>query len=293
MRLAGAAWYSARVTFFPALGLLTLAAAPQAQWLGPKPPAQVTRVVTVAPSLTETLVALGAGDRLVGVSRFDELPQVKHLPRVGGFNDVSVEAVVALRPHLVVVQKAPSNQKPVETLARLGVPVVALPLTTVDDVAQAFAVLGAALGRADAATALVDELRATRERMRAQARTRGTHPRALLVYGFSPLVVAGPGSFAHELLADCGAVNAAERAPTAYPTYSLERAVALAPDVVIDAADSMEGRAPLAALAPLKRARWVTLPSKDLMQPGPALARGLPRLCALFDAPAAASDAGR
>lgn len=268
--------------------LLALGAS-DAQWLGPKPPAEVTRVVTVAPSLTETVVALGAGERLVGVSRFDELPQVKALPRVGGFNDLSVEAVVALRPQLVVVQKAPSNQRPVETLARLGVPVLALPLTTVADVAAAMTTLGAVLHREAAAKALVDELAATRAAMRAAAKARGTTPRVLLAYGFAPLVVAGPGSFADELLADCGAVNAAERAPTAYPTYSLEHVVKLAPDVIIDAADSMEGKAPLEALVPLKHARWVTLPTKDLMQPGPALARGLPRLCALLDAP----DAGR
>lgn len=270
------------------LSLLALGAS-DVQWLGPKPPAAVTRVVTVAPSLTETVVALGAGERLVGVSRFDELPEVKALPRVGGFNDISVEAVIALKPHLVVVQKAPSNQKPVETLARLGVPVLALPLTTVDDVAQAMSTLGAVLHREAAAKALVDELASTRAAMRAAAKARGTKPRVLLAYGFAPLVVAGPGSFADELLADCGAVNAAEQAPSAYPTYSLERVVKLAPDVFIDAADSMEGKAPLEALAPLKHARWVTLPTKDLMQPGPALARGLPRLCALLDAP----DAGR
>lgn len=263
--------------------------ASDAQWLGPKPPAEVTRVVTVAPSLTETVVALGAGERLVGVSRFDELPQVKALPRVGGFNDISVEAVIALKPQLVVVQKAPSNQKPVETLARLGVPVLALPLTTVADVAAAMTTLGAVLHREAAAKVLVDELSSTRAAMRAAAKARGTTPRVLLAYGFAPLVVAGPGSFADELLADCGAVNAAARAPTAYPTYSLEHVVKLAPDVIIDAADSMEGKAPLEALVPLKHARWVTLPTKDLMQPGPALARGLPRLCGLLDAP----DAGR
>ncbi|MEW5743484.1 MAG: helical backbone metal receptor [Myxococcota bacterium] len=271
------------------LTLLLLSGAADGQWLGPKPPAVVTRVVTVAPSLTETVLALGAGERLVGVSRFDERPEVGALPRVGGFNDISVEAVLALKPELLLVQKAPANQKAVETLARLGVPVLALPLTTVDDVAKAMTALGQALGRVEAAKALVDELSQTRARMREAAKARGTKPRVLFVYGFAPLVVAGPGSFADELLRDCGAVNAALKAPTAYPTYSLEKAVKLAPDVLVDAAASMEGKAPLQALEPLQRARWVTLPTKDLMQPGPGLARGLPRLCELLDAPA---DAG-
>lgn len=259
---------------------LLLAASP-VQWLGPKPVSPATRVVTLAPSLTETVLALGAAEALVGVSRFDERPEVQALPRVGGFNDVSLEAVVALKPHLVVVQKAPANQKAVETLARLGVSVLALPLTTVADVAEAMRVLGQALGREAKAAELVSALEAARTRERALA-PKGTKRRVLLVYGFDPLVVAGPGSFAHELLEDCGVANAAAKAPTAYPTYSVEKAVALVPDVVVDASDLMEGKAQLEGLAPLRRAKWVKLPGKELLQPGPALAAGLPGLCALL-----------
>lgn len=264
-----------------ALGALAMAAAPsKATWLGPTPPSPATRVVTLAPSLTETVLALDAGVTLVGVSRFDDNPAVASLPRVGGFNDVSVEAVVALKPQLVVAQKAPGNQKAVETLARLGLPVLALPLTTVDDVRQAMTALGAALGRDAEAKVLGAALEAARRHARETPRPKQP-PRVLFVYGFEPLVVAGPGSFAHELLEDCGVTNAAQRAPTAYPTYSVERAVALAPDVVVDAADLHGGRASLEALTPLAKARWVTLPDKALLQPGPSLAAAIPRLCAL------------
>lgn len=259
------------------LPLLLLAATP-AQWLGPPPPAPATRVVTLAPSLTETVLALGARDALVAVSRFCDFPEVAALPRSGGFNDVAVETLVALKPHLVVVQKAPANQRAVETLARLGVPVLALSLTAVDDVAVAMTALGRALGREAEAKALVDALAAARAQARAVKVARPR--RVLFVVGFSPLVVAGPGSFAHELLEDCGVLDAAERAPTAYPTYSLERAVRLAPDVVVDAADVPDGREAVRALPPLARARWVALPTKDLLHPGPALARALPALCA-------------
>ena len=93
-----------------------LAAAPppveQPRHLGPASPARVLRVVTLAPSLTEAVLALGLQDRLIGVSRFDELPEVARLPRVGGFIDPSVEAVLALKPDLVLVQPAPGNQRP-------------------------------------------------------------------------------------------------------------------------------------------------------------------------------------
>lgn len=275
----------------PVSVVLTLALAAAPQWLGPKPPAAVKRVVTLAPSLTETVVALGATEVLVGVSRYDEQREVQALPRVGGFIDPNVEAVVALKPDLLVVQKAPGNQKPVETLAGLGVPVLALPLTSVQDTLDATAELGRVLGKAERATALVKDFEATRERIRARAKAQPRSAKVLLAYGYSPFVVAGPGSFADELLRDCGAHNLAEKAPTAYPVYSLERAVTLAPDVVIDAADTPVGKESVETLPQLHAARWMALPTKDLLHPGPFLGRALEGLCALVWGPDA-TDAG-
>jgi iron complex transport system substrate-binding protein len=259
---------------------LILAASP-VQWLGPPPPTPATRVITLAPSLTETALALGAKDSLIAVSRFCDFPEVAALPRAGGFNDLSVETIVALKPQLVVVQKSPGNQKPVETLARLGISVLALPLTTVDDVSVSLRELGHALGRDAEAKQLSDAL--TQARATARAHQPKTPKRVLFVYGFSPLVVAGPGSFAHELLVDCGAKNAAERAPTAYPTYSLEKAVTLVPDVILDASDMGTGKQELQDLGPLKKAKWLSLPTKALLHPGPALAGALPLLCAALE----------
>lgn len=255
------------------------------QWLGPKPPGALRRVVTLAPSLTETVLALESGPLLVGVTRFDERPEVAALPRVGGFTDLSVETVLALKPDLVVAQKAPGNQKPIETLASLGVPVLALPLTSVEDSLDAIAELGRVLKKQGQADQLIRSFRETRRRVHAEARAQKVAPRVLLVYGFSPFVVAGPGSFGHELLVDCGAVNLVEKAPTSYPIYSLEEAVTLAPDLVIDAADTPTGREQVQELPQLKKARWVTLPTRDLLHPGPALARGLEGLCALVRGP--------
>lgn len=259
--------------------LLVILAASPAQWLGPPPPVPVKRVITLAPSLTETVLALGAQDSLIAVSRFCEFPEVAKLPKAGGFNDLSVETIVALKPQLLVVAKSPGNQKAVETLARLGISVLALSLTTVNDVATAMRELGRVLGREAQAKALVDELAAARLRERAVVVKKPR--RVLFVVGFSPLVVAGPGSFAHELLEDCGAQNAAQKAPTAYPLYSMEKAATLSPDVVIDASDVKDGREAIEKLGAMKSAKWVTLPTKALLHPGPALSKALPSLCAL------------
>ena len=262
--------------------LVILAAAPAAspaQWLGPPPPIPATRIVSLAPSITETVLALGAKDALIGVSRFCEFPEVKELPKAGGFNDVSVETIVALKPQVLVVAKSPGNQKAVETVARLGISVLALPLTTVEDVVTAMNELGRLLGKDVEAKTLIEELKGAREKERS---VKVKQPkRVLFVVGFAPLVVAGPGSFADELLQDCGAKNAAEKAPTAYPMYSMEKAVTLVPDVVVDASDVREGRDAVEKLGAMKKAKWVTVPTKALLHPGPALAKALPSLCEL------------
>ena len=253
--------------------LLLAGAEPSVLRLGPRLPAKVERVVTLAPSLTQTVLELGAGSTLVGVSRFDEDPLVAGLPRVGGFIDPSVETAVALKPQLVVVQKAPGNRQAVEKMASLGISVIALPLTSARDVLDAMLEIGVALGRAEKARELVAGIEAVRARVREEARARKTRPRVMIIYGFKPLVVAGPGTFADELLADVGGVNVAAKAPNAYPVFSLERAVAMQPDVVIDCSMVDEGREETRRL--IDKPRWVQPKSRALLQPGPSLGTGL------------------
>src|SRR5213080_3705188 len=122
-----------------AAALAALLAAGPRQHLGPPVPAQVRKVVTLAPSLSEIVLALGAGDRLAGVTRFDDDPRTAKLPRIGGYNDPQPEAVLGLKPDLVLAEPAPANRGPVETLARLGVPVEAFPLASVSEIEQAIA----------------------------------------------------------------------------------------------------------------------------------------------------------
>ncbi|MGO8970939.1 MAG: ABC transporter substrate-binding protein [Myxococcaceae bacterium] len=276
-----------------ALGLLGAGSSQPAgvQTLGPPAPKVVHRVVTLAPSLTDAVLALGAADVLVGVSRFDERPEVRTLPRVGGFVDPSVEAVAALRPDLVLVQPGPGNRGPVQALASLGISILALRLSSVDDVVAGLQATAAALGRPQQGDVLVQALEAARAQVRARARGLKA-VRVLFAYGFEPLVVAGPGSFADELLRDAGGTNVSAGAGRAYPVWSVERALEARPEVVLDASDGAAGRDTLQALPGLQEARWVRLPSPALLHPGPALGLGLAEL---FEAihPEAVPEAGR
>src|SRR5919109_5603684 len=158
------------VAIGPAAALLLAlpAAALTRQHLGPPVPSQVRRVVTLAPSLGEIVLGLGAGDRLVGVTRFDDDPRVANLPRVGGYNDPEPETVLGLHPDLVLAQTAPENRGPVYTLARLGIPVEAFTLGNLREVEEAMEKIGALLGLPERGRALTDELERHRRRVRAE-----------------------------------------------------------------------------------------------------------------------------
>src|SRR3954471_8239018 len=209
--------------FFVALPLLLIGAADR-QHLGPSVPAEAHRIVTLAPSLTELVLALDARDRLVGVTRFDEDPRVQGLPRVGGFNDPEPETVLGLHPDLVLAQTGPENRGPVEALARLGIPIEAFTLGTVKQIEGAIRGVGKLLGRAGQGDALASSIEARRDRAR-QASAGRKRVRALLVFGIDPLVVAGPSGYAGELLRDLGVENAAHDTTRPFSRLSVEAAV--------------------------------------------------------------------
>lgn len=263
------------------------AAAGGAEWLGPPPPAAPRRVVSLAPSLTDIVIALGESARLVGVSRYDAQPEVSRLPRVGGFLDPSPEAVVALRPDLVLWLTDGGALPSVEKIAQLGIPVLALPVIGVEDVTAAARQIGRALGDAAAAERLARSLEAGIARVRARAAGL-PRPRVLFVIGREPLVVAGPGSYPDQLLRIVGAENVVRGTP-AWPVYPLEKAVGDDPDFVIDAA-SLEhggGGEGLAVLPAARRGRLVRLADDDALRPGPRLLRVLDRLFAIVHPQAA------
>jgi iron complex transport system substrate-binding protein len=254
------------------------AAAGGIRWLGPPLRGTPARVVSLAPSVTDTIVAMGLAGRLVGVTRFDTAPEVAALPRVGGFLDPSAEAVVALRPDLVVWVTDGSALAPVRRIAELGVPVLAVPVIGVADVLAATRAIADALGDRAAgdrlAARIEDAIRRARERAATLPRKR-----VLLLVGREPLVVAGPGSYPDELLRIVGGTNVVS-GTTAWPVFPVERAAAADPDLVIDAAvrEHGAGDGGLAAIPAVRRGAIRRLGTDDALRPGPAMIRTLDEL---------------
>jgi len=273
----------AAVLFLAAAGAAFAADATQRrepEWLGPRPPPRPARVVSLAPSLTDTVVALGLSSRLVGVTRYDVAPEVKALPRVGGFLDPSPEAVLALRPDLVLWLADSGAWPAVRRIAELGIPVLALPVVGVADVLRSARLVGEALGEPAAGDALARELASS---VAAAERRAAALPRrrVLLVVGREPLVVAGPGSYPDALLRIAGGENVV-RGDRPWPVYPVERAVADDPDLVVDAAvnERGSGLASLSAIPAVRAGRIVLLPDDRVLRPGPQLRRALAELLA-------------
>ena len=254
------------------------AAAGGATWVGRPPAGGARRIVTLAPSMTDYLVALGAADRIVGVTRVDHAPEVAALPRVGGFLDPSPEAVLGLKPDLVLWVTDGGALGAVRRLGELSAgrfAILAIPVVTVADVPASARLVGEAIGEPAAGQALAARLQASLDRLRAGATGR-PRPRVLFVVGREPLVVAGPGSFPDELLRLAGAENAVG-GTRPWPVYPLEVAVATNPDLVIDAAfdEPADGIQRLSAIPAVRRGAVARLRRDDLLRAGPRMIEAL------------------
>jgi len=248
--------------------------------------AEARRIVTLAPSLTEMLVTLGAGERLVGVTRFDDAPEVRDLPRVGGYTDPSLETIVGLRPDLVLCQPSPGNKGTVTQLSDAGIPVEVFPLETVADITSALTRLGVLVGREEAARTAARAIDTARAQARSAAARRSRSISAVLLFDVDPLIASGRGSFAAELLDDVGARNVVPPAPQPYPQLPLETLLAHRPDLVLVAPMASHG-ADLEGLAPPLRPHARALTSTGIVRPGPRVVEALAELTRVLDEAAA------
>jgi len=238
--------------------------------------------VSLSPSTTEAVFALGAGQRLVGRSRFcDYPPLVRNIPVVGGFVDPSFEAILGLAPDLVVGVRGPGGRALHDRLAARG---IATYFPETDSMSQIDAMLrgiGEHLGERASADQLVRDIGTRRQRIRAALAGR-PRPRALLVFGVRPIVVAGSEGFAGEMLEQAGAKNAVSSG-TRYPTLGIEHVLALDPDVVVDAtgAATHEGEGFSAELPgwrelrAVQRGKLIRIRDERVLRPGPRVAGGL------------------
>jgi iron complex transport system substrate-binding protein len=188
------------------------------------------RIVSLAPSITEILFALGLEPRIVGVTEIcDYPPAARRKPKVGDYQ-ISPEKVVALKPDLVVAHEV-LNARVIPVLKRLGLRLLSANPNRFEKLYAFIRAIGAATGTERAATQLVNAMRARVERVRRQLPKR--RPSAIFVISLEPLWAAGRDTFADEMMTLAGARNALAAAFSGFKAVSLETVLGGAPEVIL------------------------------------------------------------
>jgi len=248
-----------------------------------------TRIVSLAPSITEMLFAIEAGDRLVGVTDFcDYPPEAMKKPKVG-YGDPNMESLVALQPDLIV---APNNfLKPdaIVTLEQLKIPVFLLNDKNVENIYAHIQTLGRIVGQSTKADAVAMDLR--QQMMEIKKRIQGVPPvRTLYVLNSRPLISVGPGSFIDQLIKMAGGINVAAQSTTPYPRLSMEAVLQEDPEVVVFPVGKSEGIPEgeqqawrqWSTMTAVKRSRLHQISADWLNRPGPRIAKGLEALVSIL-----------
>jgi iron complex transport system substrate-binding protein len=256
-------------------------------WLGasagadqPEPPAPAFRVVSMNPSLTQMLIAFDAEQVLVGVDEFSANlePAVAELPRVGGFFNPSLEAVVALEPDLVVLVPSVQQRDFQSRLGELGIEVIELASITLEELLESMQILGDRVGRSNEARERVAAIRSTWSEI---ARESALRPRrsAVLVLQRDPLYLVGGGSYLSSMLNAAGLDNVAAEYSDSYPRVSLEWLIASRPQVIIDSSadpvPAVDHWSRWASIPAVANGRVIGVPQGLVTLPGPYLDRSL------------------
>jgi iron complex transport system substrate-binding protein len=196
-------------------------------------PVRPSRIVALAPSIVENLFFIGAGSLIVGATTFSNFPaEAEKIPTVGTYSKLDIEKITYLSPDLIVATKDGNEKESVQRLREIGFPVFVLGAGNVDDVINEIEAVADLVGMSEGAA---PKVRSLRERLRTIAEdTKGKRrPRVFLQLNWHPLVTAGPGTFADDVISKAGGDNIADARGPLYPVFNVEKVVSLAPEVMI------------------------------------------------------------
>jgi len=255
--------------------------------LGAANAAPHARIVSLAPSLTEILYSLGLGRNIVGVTiSCDRPPEARGKPKVGGMANPSLEAVIALRPDVVVMTRDGNPREFSDRLKRFHIRTVVFRATRLKELAPEIRRLGNALGADREGRNLAHGIESSIEGLAAICPAESSSPlarkaRALFIVSQEPLIAVGPGTIIEDVMTLLGLENIAAAGSVQYPTLSLETVIRRNPEVIFIGAGSgmneSHGTRLLKRLADVdavrkRRVYWV---SDALYRPGPRIPSGM------------------
>lgn len=244
-------------------------------------PAPASRIVSLAPNLTETLFALGLDSAVVGVTDFCDLPPGPQAARVGGMTGPSFEVITELSPDLILMTIAGNARADRDRLVSLGFRVVVTDPSTIEGIYESITTIGSLTGTGARADSLVRFLRQRQQELTIRAAERPARS-VLLLVSVRPIIAAGGGTFLHELIGLANGRNVAADAPTAYPMLSREHILEANPDVLI----ILDGSSPPVhdllttypewqRLSAIRRNAVHVLDADVVTRPGPRIMQGL------------------
>jgi iron complex transport system substrate-binding protein len=246
------------------------------------------RIVSLAPSVTETLFALGAGAEVVGVSDYcDYPPAALKLPRVGSFLTPNVEAIVALRPTLVIGLGLSSDQRELRALKSMSIPILMVRDDSLAEIEESIATIGRRIGRTDAAHALLAQIRGQVAAVEARLK-RAKNERVMMLVGHQPMVAVGPGTYLDDLLKLARADNIAGSFAEQWPQLSVEYIIAMRPQVILDGQMGNDPAAPsqfwsnYRAIPAVREHRVYGYPQDPILHPGPRIGESLEMLARMI-----------
>ncbi|HEY7684262.1 MAG TPA: helical backbone metal receptor [Gemmatimonadales bacterium] len=195
-----------------------------------------TRIVSLSPATTELLFAIGAGDRLVGRTRWcDYPPAARDVPDVGDGIPPNIEAVIGRRPDLVLLYRSPQNAGALAQLRGAGIAVLQLSFDQLADIVRLARLIGPVVGQVKAGDSLAAALSAALERdaVRADSSPEQDRPRVLILAWDQPPIAIGAGSFQSQILTLAGGRNLFADLPAPSATVSIEAIAARNPDLIL------------------------------------------------------------
>jgi iron complex transport system substrate-binding protein len=245
------------------------------------------RIVSLAPSVTETLFALGLGPEVVGVTTHCDYPAAaQKITKIGGFMSPSIEAIVAKRPDFVIGVSSATDPAKARELENLGFKVTLISLASLSDILSSIKDIARLLGRADVGEQLVDKI--NRQIDQTQKRVaRAPRRSTLLAVGLRPLVAVGGKNYIDELITLAGGENIARNAAQPWLNLPDEYVVAKAPQVIIQAGmgsergSSTKNWEDLKSIPAVRDGRVYSYPSDKILRPGPRVGEGLEEIARL------------
>ena len=243
------------------------------------------RIISLAPSITEILFAIGLDEEIVGVTEFCDYPEKAKEKTVVGYAKPNIESIVALQPDLILAPKSFMRVDLLKKLEQLKVPTFILEPHTVEEIMAHIKLLGRMVGRAETANEQISLLRKDMTSLLELLKGRG-RPSLLYVLNSDPLITVGPGSFIHHLIELAGGRNAAEEATTPYPRLTMEEVLRQNPDILLFPVGQFEGISQAEqdqwkrweTITAVKEGKLFQVPSDLLNRPGPRIIEGLKQL---------------